>query len=97
MLPQLSEQEGGVSRILVANLKMHPVRLKKLITFSLDPQLIIEQTKNSFKSLKEHLSKEVTLINKQRSSQVGVRASKNAAENREKQRTLLQIRSYTYS
>ena len=57
MLPQLSEQEGGVSRILVANLKMHPVRLKKLITFSLDPQLIIEQTKNPFKSLKEHPSK----------------------------------------
>ena len=59
MLPQLSEQEGGVSRILVANLKLHPVRLKKLITFSLDPQLIIEQTKNPFKSLKERLSKEV--------------------------------------
>jgi hypothetical protein len=34
LLPQLSEQEGGVSRILVVDKKLHPVSLKKLTTFS---------------------------------------------------------------
>ena len=53
MLPQLSEQEGGVSRILVTDLFDTPCQAEET---DQGPQLIIEQVKELSKVIDELLS-----------------------------------------